>query len=132
MADQEGLEDDLFADLYAHSSSHSSPHWIYLTSDAFSPRYDADESTARTTSAVEAPNPEPAELAPSAVPAQPAVDSIPQSYDPSPADTYATHAPPPQSYGTDYHNGSEGAYANPAAGTPADNDSHGTGIKEDG
>ncbi|KAJ5097544.1 hypothetical protein N7456_008265 [Penicillium angulare] len=109
MADQEGLEDDLFADLY-----------------------DADESTARTTAAVEAPNPEPAELPPSAAPAQPAYESIPQSYDPSPADVYATHAMPQQSYGTDYQNGSEATYSNPAAAAPADNDSHGTGIKEDG
>ncbi|KAJ5809367.1 RNA-binding protein [Penicillium pulvis] len=107
MADPEGLEDDLFADLY-----------------------DADESTNRTTSAVEAPKP--AEPTP-AVPAQPAMESTPQSYDPSPVDTYATQSQPQQSYGGGYHqNGSESAYATPSAPAPAENESHGTGIKEDG
>ncbi|KAJ5455828.1 RNA-binding protein [Penicillium daleae] len=110
MAEPEELEDDLFADLY-----------------------DADDSTNRATSAVEAPKP--AAPAPAAVPAQPAYESAVPSYDPSPADSYATHAPFQQDYSSGAYNGTEHAHAQPpAAAPPADHEEprSGTGIKEDG
>ncbi|KAJ5894451.1 hypothetical protein N7495_006142 [Penicillium taxi] len=101
MAEPEELEEDLFADLY-----------------------DADESTKRTTSAVEPPKSvEP----PSEVPAQQSYEeSAPQSYDYSTNDTYTANAAPQVAYGSSYQNGPE------SVSTPADNEPQGTGIKEDG
>ncbi|KAJ5355369.1 RNA-binding protein [Penicillium cataractarum] len=110
MADPEGLEDDLFADLY-----------------------DADESTNRATSAVEAPKP--AEPVPAAVPAQPVHESAVPSYDPSPVDTYPTHAAPQQDYNAGGYNGADhGQTQHPAVGHPVEHEEprSGTGIKEDG
>ncbi|CEJ62443.1 Putative RNA-binding protein musashi/mRNA cleavage and polyadenylation factor I complex [Penicillium brasilianum] len=107
MADQEGLEDDLFADLY-----------------------DADESTNRATSAVEAPKP--AEPVPAAVPAQ---ESAVPSYDPSPVDTYPTYAAPQQDYSAGGYNGADHAHTqHSAVGHPVEHEESrsGTGIKEDG
>lgn len=95
--------------------------------------YDADDSTNRATSAVEAPKP--AAPAPAAVPAQPAYESAVPSYDPSPADSYATHAPFQQDYISGAYNGTEHAHAQPpAAAPPPDHEEprSGTGIKEDG
>lgn len=94
--------------------------------------YDADESTNRATSAVEAPKP--AVPAPAAIPA-PAQESAIPSYDPSPVDSYAAHAPAQQDYNSGGYNGAEHAHAQPpAAAPPADHEEprSGTGIKEDG
>ncbi|KAJ5150948.1 RNA-binding protein [Penicillium canariense] len=109
MAEPEELEDDLFADLY-----------------------DADESTNRATSAVEAP--QPTNPTPSAVPVQPVEESVVPSYNPSATDTYPTHTAPQPEYGTGFQNGSEYTPAHHAVTTPADNEQSGsgTGIKEDG
>jgi RNA-binding protein Musashi len=108
MAESGELEEDLFADLY-----------------------DADESTNRATAAVETAKPD--EPAASAIPAQPTADAPIQSYEDSHDDSYSAQAPPQMSYGMGYQNGHghDGASSTPAA-APADNDSHGTGIKEDG
>ena len=90
--------------------------------------YDADESTNRTTSAVEPAKPaDPVETAPAPAPAPAAVPS----YDPSPSESYQPLASFKSDHGADYQNGGDGASAHPA-GTPVDNESHGTGIKEDG
>ncbi|KAJ5214812.1 hypothetical protein N7468_010491 [Penicillium chermesinum] len=105
MAEPEDLEEDLFADLY-----------------------DADESTNRTTSAVEPVKPaEPVASDPSPAPAPAAAPA----QDPSPSEPYQPQAPSQPDHSAEYNNGSHGASINPAA-TPAENESHGTGIKEDG
>lgn len=124
MAEPEDLEEDLFADLYSPFSCR-----IYVSmTNICSSSYDADESTNRTTSAVEPSKPaDPVAAEPAPAPAQSAVPS----YDPSPSETYQTQAPAQPEYGNDYQNGSEGAGAHTTP-TPADNESHGTGIKEDG
>ncbi|KAJ5123469.1 RNA-binding protein [Penicillium atrosanguineum] len=109
MAEPGELEEDLFADLY-----------------------DADETTNRATSAVETAKP--AEFAASAIPAQPTADAPIQSYEDSHDDSYSAQAPPQMSYGMSYQNGhgQDGAASSTPAAALADNDNHGTGIKEDG
>ncbi|KAJ5668780.1 RNA-binding protein [Penicillium macrosclerotiorum] len=107
MAEPEELEEDLFADLY-----------------------DADESTNRTTSAVEAPKP--AVPVPSAIPAQPIEEPSVPSYDPTPVEAYPIQAAPQQDSLSGFQNGAEGISNVPAGAPHADNESHGTGIKEDG
>lgn len=123
MAEAGELEEDLFADLYVNPSTNRGDGSLtsLLTS------YDADESTNRTTSAVEAPKPTDVD---SAVPSQPAEVAPAQSYDYSAPETHPSQIAPQPDYGS-YQNGS-GSAAAPAAGAPADNGSQGTGIKEDG
>ncbi|KAJ5387314.1 RNA-binding protein [Penicillium cosmopolitanum] len=113
MAEPEDLEEDLFADLY-----------------------DADESTTRTTSAVEASKPvEPVAAAvppPAEEPAAAPVSAVP-TYDSSAPDSYPSYQAPQQDYNAGYQNGSQ-ASAPPAQAPHADHEPHGsgTGIKEDG
>lgn len=94
--------------------------------------YDADDSTNRATSAVEAPRH--AEPAPAAVPAQPAHEPAIQSYDTSAADTYNTHAAPHQDYSAGAYNGEAQSHAHQTAAHAVDHEEprSGTGIKEDG
>lgn len=125
MAEPEGLEDDLFADLYVHFVLLARGLFC-LTLFPFS--YDADESTNRTTSAVEVPKP--TDVTEPAVPAQPAGDALTQGYDNSAAEAYHAQATPQQDFGG-YQNGSETASGTPAA-APSENEPRGTGIKEDG
>ncbi|KAJ5101488.1 hypothetical protein NUU61_003710 [Penicillium alfredii] len=105
MAEPQDNEEDLFADLY-----------------------DADESTNRTTSAVEAPAPEQ-----TTAPALP-TEAAP-SYETAPIDTQPVHnVSQPSGFDAGIHNGSgqETSLVNPMAAAPLDNESQGTGIKEDG
>ncbi|CAI7585880.1 RNA-binding protein [Penicillium manginii] len=114
MAEPEDLEEDLFADLY-----------------------DADESTNRTTSAVEtSKSAEPVAAAvptPAEEPAT-AISAVP-SYESSAPDSYPAYQAPQQDYNTGYQNGSQ-APAVSAQAPNADHEPHGsgsgTGIKEDG
>lgn len=126
MAEPEELEEDLFADLYAPRQI-CSLRLSRLTIRSHS--YDADESTNRATSAVETAKP--TEPATSAIPAEPSGDAPIQSYEDSHVDTYPAQAPPQMDYGMGYQNGHDGASATPVPAA-ADNDNHGTGIKEDG
>jgi RNA-binding protein Musashi len=92
--------------------------------------YDADESTARTTSAVEAPKP----AAPEETPSAPAQNSG-LDFAPAPVETQESHhAGGPTDYDNGYHNGHGNAYGAPvhAQAPAAEPESHGTGIKEDG
>jgi hypothetical protein len=100
-----------------------------LTKILFS-RYDADESTNRNTSAVEVQKP----ADPVATSAAPAGDFSGQGIEPAPVNTYESQ-PAAQSSGFDagYNGGSGNAYGAPATTeAPAESESHGTGIKEDG
>ncbi|KAJ5102845.1 hypothetical protein N7532_003374 [Penicillium argentinense] len=111
MAEPEDLEEDLFADLY-----------------------DADESTNRTTSAVEAPKP--AEPAATATPALPTEEPAAQNYEPQATESHPTYSAPQHNNNSGYQNGSEATPAAPAAAPPVDQElqgsGSGTGIKEDG
>lgn len=91
--------------------------------------YDADESTNRTTSAVEAPKP----AEPVAAPAAPAA-SVGQVTEAAPVNAYQSQpAAQPSGYDNGYNNGAGNSYgAPPATEAPAEPESHGTGIKEDG
>lgn len=128
MAEPEELEEDLFADLYVPLSQ-PPIHLNSINLTLFS-SYDADESTNRTTSAVEASRPE--EPAPSAVPAQPAGESYAPSYEPSAPDAYSSQPPPQMDFGMGYQNGSDAVSGPPVAAAPAEHEPQGTGIKEDG
>lgn len=128
MAEPEELEEDLFADLYVPLSQ-TSCRLNSINLDLFS-SYDADDSTNRTTSAVEASRPE--EPAPSAVPAQPAGESYAPSYEPSAHETYPSQPPPQMDFGMGYQNGSDAISGPPATAAPAEHEPQGTGIKEDG
>ncbi|KAJ5475022.1 RNA-binding protein [Penicillium diatomitis] len=114
MADSGDIDDDLFADLY-----------------------DADDSTNRATSAVEAPKPA-AQQVPDSVPVQPpAQETVAPSYNTSSMDAHQNHSAPQQDYYSGGHNGVDHnqSHGHHHAGTPhADHDDHkvGTGIKEDG
>jgi hypothetical protein len=93
--------------------------------------YDADESTNRTTAAVEAPKPTDV----GATNPAPAGESAGQDFTPAPIGTYESHPAQPSEFDQGYHNGSGNAYGAPAttqAPPPAETESHGTGIKEDG
>ncbi|KAJ5476216.1 hypothetical protein N7475_001945 [Penicillium sp. IBT 31633x] len=99
--------------------------------DLFADLYDADESTNRTTVAVEAPKPDPG-----ATSLAPAGDSANQDFATAPVSNFesqpAAHA---SEFDHGYNNGSGNAYGAPAttqAPPPAETESHGTGIKEDG
>jgi RNA-binding protein Musashi len=123
MADPEDGE-DLFADLYVFTL-HGRPQFLTLSIS-----YDADESTTRTTSAVEAPKPAAQEDAPPA----PAVNTG-LDFAPAPVETQESHnAGQPSDYDTGYHNGHGNAYGAPvhAQPPPTEPESQGTGIKEDG
>lgn len=92
-------------------------------------RYDADDSTNRTTVAVEAPKS--TDLA--TIPA--AGESAGQDFAPAPVGTYESRPTQPSESDPGYHNGSGNAYGAPAnaqAPSPVETESHGTGIKEDG
>ncbi|KAJ5322183.1 uncharacterized protein N7506_011313 [Penicillium brevicompactum] len=97
--------------------------------DLFADLYDADESTARTTSAVDASKP----AEPVATPAAPAASTT-QGTESAPVDTHQSQpAAQPSGYDNGYNNGSGNPYgAAPASEAPAEPESHGTGIKEDG
>lgn len=125
MAEPEGLEEDLFADLYA-LTSYQYGNCFCLT--PFLHSYDADDSTNRTTSAVEAPRP--TDVTDSAIPAQSIEDAPAQIYDNSAAESYSTQVAPQPDF-TGYQNG-YGAASATTAPPPADNEPQGTGIKEDG
>ncbi|EKV04843.1 hypothetical protein PDIG_86440 [Penicillium digitatum PHI26] len=97
--------------------------------DLFADLYDADDSTNRTTVAVEAPKS--TDLA--TIPA--AGESAGQDFAPAPVGTYESRPTQPSESDPGYHNGSGNAYGAPAnaqAPSPVETESHGTGIKEDG
>ncbi|KAJ5972430.1 Nucleotide-binding alpha-beta plait [Penicillium vulpinum] len=99
--------------------------------DLFADLYDADDSTNRTTAAVEASKP--TDLGATNV--APAGDSVEQDFALNPVGTYESQPPQPSQFDTGYHNGSGNAYGAPVttqAPPPAETESHGTGIKEDG
>ncbi|KAJ5297401.1 hypothetical protein N7508_007650 [Penicillium antarcticum] len=97
--------------------------------DLFADLYDADESTTRTTSAVEAPKPAAQEEAPPA----PAMNSD-LDFAPAPVETQDSHNGGQANYDTGYQNGHGNAYGAPvhAQAPPPEPESQGTGIKEDG
>jgi RNA-binding protein Musashi len=98
--------------------------------DLFADLYDADESTNRATSVVEAPKP----ADPVATSAAPTGDLPGQGIEPVPVSTYESQ-PAAQSSGFDagYNSGAGNAYGAPApTESPVETESHGTGIKEDG
>jgi RNA-binding protein Musashi len=123
-----GDEDDLFADLYVMHDHHLFPRGF--AHGSLTSRYDADESTNRTTSAVEVPKQgDSASLGPATQP--PASSGIDAAPGPLAVDD------PYQTSGLDhsYQNGSGSFDAGPVSDmtTPADNEPQaGTGIKEDG
>ncbi|OQD65363.1 hypothetical protein PENPOL_c006G07551 [Penicillium polonicum] len=99
--------------------------------DLFADLYDADDSTHRTTAAVEAPKP----TDQGATNLAPAGESAGQDFAPAPVATYESHPAQPSEFDPGYHNGSGNAYGAPAttqAPPPVEPESHGTGIKEDG
>lgn len=102
--------------------------------ELFFSSYDADESTNRTTSAVESSS-KPVEPVAAAVPASAATEEpAAPSYETSPVESYPQNSAPQNDFNSDYHNGSEAVAPVPVAAPPVDQDSHasGTGIKEDG
>ncbi|KAJ6149650.1 hypothetical protein N7471_000849 [Penicillium samsonianum] len=99
--------------------------------DLFADLYDADDSTNRTTEAVEAPKP--TDLG--ATNFAPTGDGAGEGFAPAPVATYESHPPQPSMFDPGYQNGSGNAYgapATPQAPPPVETESHGTGIKEDG
>jgi hypothetical protein len=119
--------DDIFADLYVP------PAIIDCTigfNYVFYIRYDADESTNRTTAAVEAPKPDLG-----ATSQAPAGELANQDYTTPPASNYESQGIVQSSeYDSGYQNGAGNGYGAPATthAPPAETESHGTGIKEDG
>ncbi|CAI7605897.1 unnamed protein product [Penicillium bialowiezense] len=97
--------------------------------DLFADLYDADETTTRTTSAVETSK----SAEPVATLATPAA-AAPQGTESAPADTHQSQpTAQPLGYDNGYNNGAGNPYgAPPANEAPAEPESHGTGIKEDG
>ena len=129
MADPED-GDDLFADLYVFLL-HFTLNNEFLIKYQYFFSYDADESTNRTTAAAEAPKP----IDVDATNFAPAGDGAGQDSAPAPVSTYESQPAQPSEVDTDYHNGSGNTYGTPAttqAPPPAETESHGTGIKEDG
>lgn len=128
MADPED-GDDLFADLYVFYFALKLSDEILIGLSHFS--YDADDSTNRTTAAVEAPKPTDLD----ATNLAPAGESAGQDFAPAPVATYESHPAQSSEFDPGYHNGSGNAYGAPAttqAPPPVEPESHGTGIKEDG
>ncbi|KAJ5138908.1 Nucleotide-binding alpha-beta plait [Penicillium bovifimosum] len=98
--------------------------------DIFADLYDADESTNRTTAAVEAPKPDQG-----ATDQAPAGDVGNQDYTVPPTSNYESQGIVQSSeYDSGYQNGTGNGYGTPAPAQapPAETGSHGTGIKEDG